>query len=181
MANYQFKFDNQTNIGGAFSGIGCMLMGILTVVAGYFIIKGLYWFLYFLTPVLLVAALIINWKVVAGFGQSLWNLLTRNPLGGLLAVGLTVVAFPFVALFIFLTALGSKKLEKLKTEMGKQMAGNVETDGEYVDYEEVKTEDATWEEVKPIEPSALPEKVERPKKQEGKRPENPYDDMFKEN
>lgn len=147
MQQYQFDFNSKQG-GSPFSGIGCLVTGLLVAVATYFIIKGLYKILYYASPVLLIAALVINWRVVAGIGQSLLNLLTRNPIAGLLVGALAVVAFPFTAAFIFMSALGARRVEKLVAEMQqrqqnfeKQVSGDAAQDGEYVDFEEVKEAD----------------------------------------
>lgn len=142
MQQFQFKSN-----GSPFSGIGCLLTALLAAVATYFIFIGLYKVLYYASPVLLIAALVINWRVVAGIGQSLLNLLTRNPIAGLLVGAVAVLAFPFTAAFLFMSALGSRRMEKVVAEMQqrqqdfeKQMSGDAAADGEYVDFEEVKEE-----------------------------------------
>lgn len=126
------------------SPLGCALTVILVGAGIYFIFKGLYYLLYKVAPFLVLAALLINWRAVVKVGEGLFSLLTRKPILGILLGMLMVVAFPITALFLLLTALGANKLEKMQDEMAKmqetltkQMSGNPDADGEYVDYEEV--------------------------------------------
>jgi hypothetical protein len=63
-------------------GWGCLILGILSLVALYYILKGLFYVLYVVSPVLFVLALVINWRAVADTGRDFLSILQRNPLGG---------------------------------------------------------------------------------------------------
>jgi len=166
--------------GRAGGGWGCLIMGVLSLIAAYYILKGLFYVLYWASPVLFVLALVINWRAVADTGRDFWNLLQRNPLGGLLLGALAVVGFPVLALYLFLRALGYNKMEQFGRTMREQKRP---PEDEFVEFEEIEsrprhttpadTGDAY------IEPLPEPEKEETPQEKPPSRPENPYDQLFK--
>ena len=85
----------------------------------------------------------------------------------LLGVGLsllTIVAFPVVSLFLFGKAMLKKKVKEMTQQFEQK------TQGEYTEYEEVKTEDADWVELPP------PPVREKPKQMRGGK--NEYEDLF---
>ena len=174
-------------IGG---GPGCLIFGILALVALWFVLKGLYALLYWAAPVLFVAALIVNWRAVAATGRDFLALMGRNPLGGLILGAFCVLAFPLLALYLLLRAVGHNKMEEMKQRFG-QAAGQPE--GEFAEYEELESQPkggsrAVHEEPMEIplvpdpEPVPPPAKVDPPAealaKEGSKKPGNPYDQMF---
>ena len=160
-------------------GFGCLLITILGFVAAYFILKGLYNLLYLLSPVLLVLALVVNWRVFPHTIKNWLKTLETNPVTGLVYAALAVLLFPFFSLYILLKALGMKKME----EMGRQMsgqAGNTRNEEEFVEFEEIETTPkGDFKKEEPIAPPELPEK-ETPvaKQQPPPKPQNPYDQLF---
>ena len=130
------------------NSIGSIIMMIVVMVAIYYIATGIFSFLAYIAPALLIGALIINYKVVTGYGKTLINLLRKNPLMGILGILLTVFAFPLVAGFLFGKALLTRKVKQLQKEAENQRYG------EYVDYEEVDNdivEDVPHIELPPIQ------------------------------
>lgn len=168
---YRFDFANQRSSSGGGCNLGCLLFAAAFIVLTYYALKGLYWLLFWTSPVLLAAALLINWRSVLAAGKNYVALLEKNPVGGLFAGALIVLGFPFVALFLFLNALGGKRAEAMQQAFEQHM-GNRPENTEYVDYEEVEQEEPLPP--TPLEPSTLPEK-EAPKKPG----DNPYDEFFK--
>lgn len=153
-------------------GWGCLILGILALVAAYYILKGMFILLYWATPVLLAAALIINWRAVADTGRDFLSLLSRNPVGGLLLGALAVVGFPVLALYLFLRALGYRRMEQFRQTMGGEREPAPED--EFVEFEEIEShpKDVPPSPEAPLEPPpAAPE--EPPAK------DNPYDQLFK--
>lgn len=176
-------------IGG---GPGCLIFGILALVALWFILKGLYALLYWAAPVLFVAALIVNWRAVAATGRDFLALMGRNPLGGLILGAFCVLAFPLLALYLLLRAVGYNKMQEMKQQFGRQ-AGHAQQDSEFAEYEELESQPkggsrAVYEEPMEIplvpdpEPVSPPSKADAPAetgtKEGGKKPANPYDQMF---
>lgn len=171
------------NSGG---GIGCLIFGIIGMVAAFFILKGLFKLLYWAAPVLFVLALVINWRAVVDTLKNWLKTMESNPLGGLLAAALAVLLFPVFALYLFLKSLGYNKIQQMQREFGSQQPPA----DEFTEFEEIESKpkggtrpEDTWE------PPVLPEKeAESSQKAKGKKhkaneeqqpkPENPYDQLF---
>ena len=152
-------------------GWGCLIIGILFLVAMYYVLKGLFVVLWWAAPALFVLALIINWRAVADTGKDFLGLLERNPLVGLLVGALAVVGFPVLSLYLFLRALGYSRVQQFnRATRGAPPA----PDDEFVEFEELESRPKNAPPA-PEEPIELP--IE-PKKEQPK-PENPYDQMFK--
>jgi hypothetical protein len=117
-----------------FNSITSILFMVLVFVALYWLATGIFKLLSFAAPFLLVAALIINHKVVINYGKWLWNLLKTKPLMGIGGVLLSIFGFPIIAGFLFGKALLFRKVDKMKTEFETKKYG------EFVDYEEVDEE-----------------------------------------
>lgn len=176
-------------------GIGCLVFGVLGLVAAYFILKGLFYLLYWASPALFVLALIINWRAVTDTLKNWLKSMETNPLGGLLMAALAVLAFPFFTLYLFVKALGYKKMQQFQREFGQ---GGQTAEGEFVEFEELESRPKTdLKTDQPLEPFVLPEKEpeqakgkkhkakderpdepEHPHAAEPKKQENPYDQLF---
>lgn len=147
-----------------FGGIGALVGLALFLVIGYFLIKGLFTVLSFAAPVLLIATAIIDYTVITDFGKFLLKLLKENPLFGVLAIVLTIVAFPFAAAFLFFRAMMRRAIKKA-TEPPKK---------EYTDYVEV-TDDEGYDDYEEIESLDLPEvEIKKPESSS-----SDYDNLFK--
>jgi len=84
--------------------------------------------LYTVAPILLIIALILNYRVVLGYGKWLLDTFRNNFLYGILACVFTFLCYPFVAAFLAIRAyqLRGKSLSK-KNEIG-----------EYIKYKDVE-------------------------------------------
>jgi hypothetical protein len=150
-------------------GLGCLLGFALLIFGGYYAIKGLYYVLYWAAPALVVLTLIINWRVIPDTLRNWLKTLETNPVFGLVMAAFAVLAFPFFTLWLFLKALGYRKLEKMKREFERAEPPR----DEFVDFEEIEST--------PLGKAAEPEILEAPEKQEkpkAKKEENPYDGFF---
>lgn len=76
---------------------------------------------------ILLAALLVNGKVVMGYGRWLLDMIRSRPVAGILGVLGTLVFFPFVTIFLLIKAIDSRKSDK---------SGRLKK-GEYITYEEV--------------------------------------------
>jgi hypothetical protein len=143
-------FSNRSG-GGLLNQIGCLIVGVLALVALFWTLDWLYRALWIIAPVLLVLALLINWRIVAGTGKSLVQQIQRNPLGGILSSVLAVCFFPLLTLYWIMAGLGLRRIERFQREFGQQWGGppsdgfdfaNKEHnphDTEYTDYEEIES------------------------------------------
>lgn len=148
--------------GNPFSSIFGIIFIVLFLLGLYFIARFVFTILYYLSPVLLIATLIIDYRVVVGYIQWLIGLTKQNPLMGVGAIALSVLGFPVLTAFLLGKALLKKRVKQ--AEAGARKA----REGEYVEFEELDIED---------EPVELPEVEPRPGR---KQDTNQYDDFFKE-
>lgn len=165
--------------GRSSGGWGCLIMGVLSLVAAYYILKGVFYLLYWASPVLFVLALVINWRAVADTGRDFLSLLQRNPVGGLLLAALAVIGFPVLALYLFLRALGYNQMQQFSQTMRERGQA---PENEFVEFEEIESQPksappATEAYLEPLdEPLDEPsEPVEKPRTPG----DNPYDQFFK--
>jgi len=93
------------NNGGPFGFLLPLLMLSAVIFIFYLFFKGLYYVLNYVTPVLLVLTLLIDWKVIWHFLIYLWQSLRQQPFFGVVLVALTVVAYPFVSGYLFFKAV----------------------------------------------------------------------------
>ena len=149
------------------SPIGTALGILLTLVVLYVLFSIVGWIialLYRLAPLALLAALVIDYKVVTSYVTGIKNLFQRNWMYGLAATAVTVVLYPFVFLYFLGAALFKKKVKEARKE------ADVRRNGKWVDYEEVST--------KPMEIDADIE-VLPPPPEPRRRDEPGYDEYFK--
>lgn len=148
-------------------GLGCLLGLVIVGFVLYYTVKGLYYVLWWATPALLVLALIVNWRVFPDTIKNWLGSLETRPVSALFSAALAVVAFPFFALWLFLKALGYKKMQEVKSAFEREQQRQNPRD-EFVDFEEIES--------KPMEKPATPEILEVPVKP--KKEDNPYDGFF---
>lgn len=158
----QYHKSFQASNNNPFSSIIGVVLGILFLLGLFFVARFIFTILYYLSPVMLIAALIIDYKTVTGYGKWLVDKVKTNPLLGIGGILLTVLAFPLVSLFLLGKALFKKKVREVEQEVERQR------EGEYVDFEELDSE-----------PMDLKQLEERFREQENlKRRRSNYDDFF---
>ncbi len=101
----------------------------------FFLTKGIYTVLGWLAPILLIAALVINHKVVLNYGKFVWHKLLTKPLIGLLYGAGTFFLFPIASALLLLAAVGSKKMNKLFDISQMQEPNTVDAEFEIVEEE----------------------------------------------
>jgi hypothetical protein len=153
-----------------FGNIGCLIFGILGLVAMFYILKGLFIVLWWAAPVLFLLSLVINWRVAANTGRSFLQFLSRNPIGGILTAALAVIGFPILALYLFLGAVGNRQVEKMRREFEGQ-SRQPEPEEEFTEFEEIEST--------PKKAPEGPEPLAPPPPEPQNREDNPYDQFFK--
>ena len=148
-----YVYSNFNNRPGG--GVGCLVFGILGMVAAYYILKGLFALMFWAAPVLFLLAILINWKSVADTGRNYLRLLESNPVGGLLLGALSVVGFPVLALYLFLKAVGANSTRPAGTPFGNPPQ-NPEPEDQFVDFEELESRQKN-------KPPVVPDKEPRDK------------------
>lgn len=155
-------------------------MGILGAVAFFLILRGLFTLLAWAAPVLLVLAMVIRWQVFPATFRNWTNTLKTNSLSAILQLAFAILAFPFFALYMFLLALGGRKIEQLQDRFRGQ-SPQAAPEEEFVDFEELESRPkGTTRRDEPLDPPIIiREEPMPPRKEEIKKPDNPYDQLFK--
>jgi len=143
---------------------------VLAIMAIFWLVKGVMTILSWLMPVLFIATLIIDHKVVVNYGKWIGGLLKNNLPYGIGAVLFTLFASPVVAVYLFGKAMLKRQVRKMQTTVEEKQRGQT------TDYEEVVEDDFEFDlkEEEEIIPLEIP-KTTRRLRQEDK---NSYDDLF---
>jgi hypothetical protein len=157
-----------------FGFLGPLLILAVFFTVLFFMAKGLFWLLSWVAPVLLILTLIIDFKVVKDFFIYIGKLLKDNPLAGVLAILMIIFAYPFVAGYLFIKALGKRSIKKAMDKVQQEK-------NTYTDFEEIVEEDDSFLELPPLNKTHEPAKHKESTKVESVKADksNEYDDMFK--
>lgn len=143
------------------NGIFGFVFLVLVLVALFFIAKGIFKILTLASPVLIVLALLINYRTILGYLKFILSLLQRNVLAGIIAIILSIIGFPILSGVLFGKAILDRKVRKLR------QAHQQRQEGEFVEYEEViRPEDEEKLHLRDIETEKPPRKDSR------------YEDLF---
>lgn len=124
------------------------IVGVIFLVAVLFLLfwlaKSIFTILAWIAPALLIAAVIIDYQSVIGYGKWLLHNLRYRTLNGIIYTLLTIVGFPVVSFFLFGKALLKKKMKTLEKAQVQQR------EGIYTEYEIMEENKQTLE-LPPIE------------------------------
>ncbi len=134
-----FNYQNQSPLSGLLSIVffGLVMAGL------YYLFSSFHYYLSWVAPFLLLAALVIKYKVVVSFFEQLIGLLQKMPLLGVLAVVLIYFLYPFVALHLFLKSLrkpapaGHRKNPFFFNPLDQQPRNETPIEPEFTEYEEL--------------------------------------------
>ncbi len=130
----QFSNMNGKNNGNPWSA----LVGIAVIViflAGLFMMaRMVFRLLYFLTPLMLIAALIINYKVVTGYINWVVRMFKRDAIAGVVISVLSILGLPVLSAFFLMKAIMGKQAKKIQADAERQR------DGDLVEYEELESD-----------------------------------------
>ena len=129
---------------------------VFILVALYFLARAVFRLLYFIAPVLLIITLIIDYKVVVNYGKWIIRMLKENTVVGVIALLITVFAFPVVSAFLFGKAMLGRQIGKMERTIREKRKG------EYVEYEELELDD----------------RIELPKPEEREKEKGDYEQFF---
>lgn len=141
-----------------------LIMFILFMVFIYMMIKGLFALASYIMPVLVIATLLIDYKVYMNYGKFLIDLFQKSFVTGILGSALTFFLFPLVILFLFTKAIFTRFV--LKSVKKNPIFQEQKSEDEYIEFEEVEDEEVPFIELPPVEPKSNPK-------------DNPYDGYFK--
>lgn len=114
-----------------FNGIIGFVFLMMLFVALFFLAKGLFTILTWISPVLIIGALIINYRTIINYFRFMLSLLQRNILTGIVAIILSVIGFPILSGVLFGKAILDRKVKKFV------QAHKAREQAEFVGYEEV--------------------------------------------
>ena len=120
--------------------------------------------LLYAAPVLFIATLIINHRVLTDYFYGLVESFRRHWPSGLFRLALTLLAFPVVIAWLFFKALLFKKMAQ-RTADSAYRSAKYSSDSEQVDYEELETR-----------PLDAPEKLQADR--QPRQDDNRYDQLF---
>jgi len=143
------------------NGIFGFIFLLLVLVGVFFVAKSLFTVLLWLSPVLIVAALVVNHRTVINYLKFILSLFQRSPLAGIIAIVLSILGFPVLSGVLLGKAFFDRKVRRLRQAHQAQEAG------EFVEYEEVRKPARKDElELPPIE------------KQQAEKKDNRYENLF---
>ncbi len=105
---------------------------ILAFVALFWLARSLFAILSWAAPILLIATLIMDYRIVLNYGKWILKLFKTNVLGGIAASVLTVLGFPIVSLLLFGRAMLERKTRQMRE------AYEAERNPAYTDYEVIE-------------------------------------------
>jgi hypothetical protein len=114
------------------------IIGVAVIViflAGLFMLaRFVFRLLAFLSPIMLIAALVINYRVVTDYLKWIGNVFRRDKIAGVLISVFSVLGFPVLSAYFLARALLSKQVKKAQAEYERRR------DGDLVEYEELETD-----------------------------------------
>ena len=120
---------------------GLILVGLF--IGLFWIAQGIFTILSYAAPVLFIIALIVNYRVVTGYGEWLWNTLKREPLMGIIYTALSFFGFPILAAYLLFKAITINRIEKMREEQsyrrpygGMRLNETIEAEYEVLDEDE---------------------------------------------
>ena len=128
----KYRFESNSS-GGPLSSIMGILIMVAVILGIYYISTLFFKLLYIASPVLLLATLVIDYRVVVNFGKWVLSQLKKNPVVGIVAILLTALAYPLVIAFLFGKALFSKRIKQAQEQYRNSQ------EGELVDFEEIES------------------------------------------
>jgi len=144
-----------------FTGIIGFAFMVLLFLGLFFIANGVFTVLAWIAPVLIILALLINYRTVLNYLKFVLALLQRNPVGGIIGILLSFFGFPILAGVLFGKSILDRKVKKLND------AYRAEKEGEFVEFEEIiKPNRETKLDLPPLEKQAPIKK------------DNQYEDLF---
>ena len=137
---------NQRPIGtGSNFWIGIVVISIV-LIALFFVAKGIFNLLYYIFPFLLIATLILDYKIVIKYLRMLFGLFKKNPIMAIAGILLTIFFYPAVTAGLFGIAFMNWRIKRNAKKAGGDKPG------QYIDFEEVKDKPLELEDILEKEP-----------------------------
>ncbi|MDX2068474.1 MAG: hypothetical protein SFV55_08615 [Haliscomenobacter sp.] len=122
------KSDNPWN---AIIGVAVI---VIFMVGLFMLARFVFRILAFLSPIMLIAALVIDYTVVTDYLKWVRKTFQRDAIAGVIIGILSVIGFPVLSGYFLARALLKKQVKKAKAEYERRR------DGDLVEYEELETD-----------------------------------------
>lgn len=116
----EYQFNNNKGGGRNVSPLVGVLFFVAILVGFYYLTSLIWTILKFLTPVMLIATAIIDYKVIVNYGKWIWKLGQKNLIAGVGAGVLSVIGIPVVSAILLSRALTGRKIKQMKDQYEKQ-------------------------------------------------------------
>ncbi|MBP7184343.1 MAG: hypothetical protein KBA06_02465 [Saprospiraceae bacterium] len=120
------------------NGIMGIIVSILFLIGLFYLAKFVFNILYILSPIFLIATLIINHNVVVDYGKLILNTFKSNPILAIIGIIATIIGFPIVAAYLFGKALMLRKLNQFQSQFNDNANTNYRQE-DYAQYEEIES------------------------------------------
>ena len=107
---------------------------VIFMVGLFMLARFVFRILAFLSPIMLIAALIIDYTVVTDYLKWVRNTFRRDAIAGVIIGILSVIGFPVLSGYFLARALLKKQVKKAKANYERRR------DGDLVEYEELETD-----------------------------------------
>jgi predicted membrane protein len=144
--SFQGSFRSGGNTNNPFGSLWSLLIFVGVLVLLFFALTGFVKLLYFVAPVLLIATLFINYRVVMDYVTDVLTTFQTDILWGVVKVLFAVVAYPLVIGWLFTKALMYRKVAQIQKDMKAQMGqmnqnfNQTKQETEFADYEELSSD-----------------------------------------
>ena len=176
---YQQNFRGGSSPNNPFGSLLGLLLTVGVLVLLFFAASVFVKLLYFVAPLLLIATLLINYKVVADYALDVVGTFKTDLLWGVLKVAFAVIGYPFIIGWLFAKALFYRKINNLKKNYDQQMNTqmNTQQNAQLAEYEELSSEI-----IRPPKPDAEPTpfiELPKPKEKPKDNLRDDFDQLFK--
>lgn len=113
--------------------LASLLLLVVFIIGMFFVLRGIFFILSWIAPVLLIAAFVIDRSVVIDYVKWLGSLVKSNPLLGVGTILLSLVGYMAVFPYLFFKALFKKKIKDVQQKYEQ------ERQGELIDFEEIES------------------------------------------
>ena len=140
--SYQRPFRSGGNSNNPFGSIMSLLIFVGILALLFFLVTGFVKLLYLVAPVLLIATMLINYRVVADYVTGVFDTFRTDVLFGIVKVVFSFLCYPFVIGWLFAKAMFYRKVNSLKKDMAQQRGhkNEAQNNTQYAEYEEISTD-----------------------------------------
>lgn len=129
-------------------GRGCATTGLVVVLLAFFLVPALFKWIYVLSALLLLAALLISWRSLPRAIRGVWRLIRIRPWMGLLTLAIALLFLPITAFGIFTYALALRQYGEISGPIGdlfdaQKFFSHNDNEPQEADFEEVQSRPAS--------------------------------------